>query len=136
MVSVRGRPVRGSSDRGGVRGAPHNARGVAFIEVENEDAILNLVAPMGVKVQWLVSSTPEHELLVEHVRGYEWPDGSVQVFAHGERESMKALRRLLVAEKDVPRTQMSLSGYWARGRSEDRFQAEKREPVGQIFLED
>ena len=28
---------------------------------------------------------------------------------------------------------MSVSAYWAYGRVEDAFQAEKRTPVGQIF---
>ena len=45
---------------------------------------------------------------------------------------MKALRRVFT-ERGVPRSDLSLSGYWAYGRAEDRFQAEKREPVGQIF---
>ena len=46
---------------------------------------------------------------------------------------MKALRRALLDERGLERAQVSLSGYWARGRTEDRFQAEKREPIGQIF---
>jgi NADPH-dependent ferric siderophore reductase len=53
------------------------------------------------------------------------------VFAHGERESMKAVRAALrprLTEQD----QLSLSGYWAYGRTEDRFQAEKREPIGRL----
>ena len=46
---------------------------------------------------------------------------------------MKELRRILHTEWGLDRRSMSLSAYWAKGRSEDRFQAEKREPVGQIF---
>ena len=44
---------------------------------------------------------------------------------------MKAVRAALktrLSERD----QLSLSGYWAYGRTEDTFQAEKREPIGQI----
>ena len=33
---------------------------------------------------------------------------------------------------DQPGGQLSLSGYWAAGRTEDVFQAEKRQPIGQI----
>ena len=61
----------------------------------------------------------------------EWPEGKVDVFAHGERESIKQVRRLL-KEREIPREQISISGYWAYGRTEDRFQAEKREPIGKI----
>ena len=46
---------------------------------------------------------------------------------------MKELRRVFFEEKGLERGQVSLSGYWARGRTEDRFQAEKREPIGQIL---
>ena len=38
-----------------------------------------------------------------------------------------------VAARGLDRAQVSLSGYWARGRTEDRFQAEKREPIGKIL---
>ena len=46
--------------------------------------------------------------------------------------SRKQLRRLLVKEAGIPREQISISAYWALGRIEDQFQAEKREPIGAI----
>ena len=55
------------------------------------------------------------------------------MFAHGEREAMKAVRDELLVRRGVPRGDLSLSGYWAFGRTEDRFQAEKREPVGVVL---
>ncbi|MGO1452757.1 MAG: SIP domain-containing protein, partial [Brevibacterium yomogidense] len=55
----------------------------------------------------------------------------VHVFAHGERESIKQVRGLL-KEHELSREQISISGYWAYGRNEDRFQSEKREPIGKI----
>jgi NADPH-dependent ferric siderophore reductase len=70
--------------------------------------------------------------LVDAVAGAAWPTGRVQVFAHGEREAMKRLRAVF-AERGVARQDLSLSAYWAYGRSEDTFQAEKRLPVGRIF---
>lgn len=112
---------------------PADAEGIAYIEVSSEDAILPLTAPDGVEVRWIVD--PEHgvDQLADAVRGATWKNGRVDVFVHGERESMKALRRVLFDERGLERAQVSISGYWARGRTEDRFQAEKREPVGQIF---
>jgi NADPH-dependent ferric siderophore reductase len=58
-----------------------------------------------------------------------------EVFAHGERESIKGLRALLHDDWGIDRRALSLSAYWALGRAEDGFQAEKREAVGQIFPE-
>lgn len=70
--------------------------------------------------------------LVEAVDALAWPEGRIQVFAHGERGAMKSLRPLLI-ERGVERADLSLSAYWAFGRTEDTFQAEKRLPIGQIF---
>ncbi len=46
---------------------------------------------------------------------------------------MKALRDIFFAQRGLERSQVSISGYWAYGRTEDRFQAEKREPIGVIL---
>lgn len=112
---------------------PADAVGRAFIEVESDDAILPLRAPAGVEVEWIVDPTHDADALAAVVRQCDWHAGEVQAFAHGERESMKALRRVLFDERGLDRSRVSLSGYWARGRTEDRFQAEKREPIGQIL---
>jgi NADPH-dependent ferric siderophore reductase len=112
---------------------PADAEGVAHIEVSHEDDLLELEAPVGVEVEWVLrGEVRSPELLAAMVDAGEWPeDATVQVFAHGERESMKALRAVFKA-RGVAREQLSLSGYWAYGRTEDRFQAEKREPIGRI----
>ena len=114
---------------------PRDAVGHALVEVATDADVQPVDAPAGVEVTWLLrGDTPagEASLLADAVTALDWPDGRVQVFAHGEREAMKALRRVF-AERGVPRADLSLSGYWAYGRTEDRFQAEKREPIGQIF---
>ncbi|MFB0835419.1 siderophore-interacting protein [Arthrobacter halodurans] len=113
-----------------------SARGIAYLEVAGPADELALAAPPGVAVHWLHRGgvfTPESTLLAAAVMEGAWLPGQVQVFAHGEREMVKALRRYLADEKGVDRRRMSLSAYWAFGRAEDTFQAEKREPIGQIF---
>ncbi|MGO2660195.1 siderophore-interacting protein [Mycetocola reblochoni] len=111
-----------------------DATGVALIEVGGPDDRLPLRHPDGVELRWLFRGDapagtvhPVAEALAE----LDWPTGDVQVFAHGEREQMKAVRAI-VASRGVDRARLSLSGYWAYGRSEDRFQAEKREPIGAV----
>lgn len=54
------------------------------------------------------------------------------MFCHVERGITKQLRRLLVKDAGIPRDRISISAYWALGRIEDQFQAEKREAVGRI----
>lgn len=114
---------------------PADARGHALLEVDGEADHLDLVAPEGVQVRWLHRGGAEPgttTLLADAVREIEWLDGDVQVFVHGERGAMKAIRRYLTDERGLDRSQLSLSAYWAYGRVEDAFQAEKREAVGQI----
>lgn len=113
---------------------PPDAVGVAFIEHDEHEPEQPVPAPERVAVQWIRRSDGDDgsTLLADAVDGFDWLDGDVQVFAHGERESMKALRDVF-KRREVPRQRLSLSGYWARGRTEDSFQAEKREPIGKIL---
>ncbi|HET8867865.1 MAG TPA: siderophore-interacting protein [Agrococcus sp.] len=115
---------------------PAHARGIALLEARDASEEIPLTRPAGVEVRWLHRGDAGQQstrVLAEAVAGLDWLDGRVQVFAHGERESMKALRDELFGRRGLERAQVSLSGYWALGRTEDRFQAEKREPVGQIL---
>jgi hypothetical protein len=65
----------------------------------------------------------------------DWPAGEVDAFVHGERGAVKELRDVLFKDHGLHRKQVSISGYWAYGRAEDAFQAEKKTPAGQIFPE-
>lgn len=115
---------------------PANAEGVAFIEVQDENDEIELTKPEGVELRWIHRKsefTPTSTKLAAEVMKYPWRSGLVQVFAHGEREVIKSLRRYLADDRGIDRRMMSLSAYWAYGRAEDTFQAEKKEPIGKIF---
>lgn len=117
-----------------------NEVGVAVLDVAGPGDHIEIAAPAGVELRWLERGgewTPESTTLADGVAEVEIPSGAdAQVFVHGERESMKDLRRLLMEKHGLDRKQMSLSAYWAYGRAEDEFQAEKRTPIGKIFPED
>ena len=118
-----------------IESLPEHARGVAFLEVDSDADVQEIAAPAGLEVVWLQrgdAPAGEGDLLVEAVRSAAWPDGRVDVFAHGERGYMKGLREVLFRERGLDRSQVSLSGYWAKGRVEDVFQAEKKLPIGKI----
>jgi NADPH-dependent ferric siderophore reductase len=103
------------------------ARGIVIAAVADEADRLLPEAPAGVTVVWV----DDDDELIAAVRGLDWPEGTPQVFAHGERETIKTIRTVL-KDHAVPREALSISAYWARGRAEDQFQAEKREPIGKI----
>jgi NADPH-dependent ferric siderophore reductase len=44
------------------------------------------------------------------------------------QQAVRAALKVRLGDGD----QLSLSGYWAAGRTEDAFQSEKRQPIGQI----
>ena len=118
-----------------IESLPAEARGKAYLEVDSEADIQSVGAPAGVEINWLLRrGTPagSSELLIDAVRNGEWLAGRVQVFAHGERGYMKALRDVFFVQRGLERSQVSLSGYWAKGRVEDDFQAEKQLPIGKI----
>ena len=118
-----------------IESLPREARGLAFLEVDGDADVLAINAPSGVELRWLRRSgvpAGAGTLLVTAIRDAAWPEGRVQVFAHGERGYMKGLREVFYAERGLDRAQVSLSGYWAKGRVEDAFQAEKKLPIGKI----
>jgi NADPH-dependent ferric siderophore reductase len=118
-----------------IEALPADATGLAFLEVGSEADIQPISAPAGLDITWLArNGTPagSSDLLIKAVAEAEWPGGTVDVFAHGERGYMKSLREVFFKQRGLERRQVSLSGYWAQGRVEDVFQAEKKLPVGQI----
>ncbi|QCB98720.1 siderophore-interacting protein [Arthrobacter sp. PAMC25564] len=118
-----------------IESLPQDARGLAFLEVDGDADLQPIEAPAGVELVWLMRGgvpAGSSELLVNAVRDAVWPEGRVHVFAHGERGYMKSLRDVLYVQRGLARGQVSLSGYWAKGRVEDDFQAEKKLPIGKI----
>ncbi len=119
-----------------VEALPEDAFGQVFLEVDGEADIQDIAAPPGMELVWLLREgepAGSSGLLIQAVTEAPWREGRVDVFVHGEREYMKALRDVLFKQRGLERSQVSLSGYWALGRNEDNFQAEKQEPIGRIL---
>lgn len=109
---------------------PEDAVGTALIQLDHAEDAQELRAPAGVEVRSVIG---EREQLLAEAAALDLADpAGLHVFCHAERGLTKQLRRLLVAERGIPRDRISISAYWALGRIEDQFQAEKREPVGNI----
>ncbi|MBA4860897.1 siderophore-interacting protein [Streptomyces sp. PSKA54] len=113
---------------------PEGAEVRAFLEVagpEEEQSI-----DSDAEVVWLHrGDRPVGEALVEAVRALEFPPGRVHAFVHGEAGFVKELRRLLRIEREIPREDLSVSGYWRRGHNEDGWQVAKREWTAEVEAE-
>ncbi|MFE2264665.1 siderophore-interacting protein [Streptomyces griseosporeus] len=105
---------------------PEGAVAHAFIEVAGPEEEQKIDS--GVDIVWLHRGDRRPgERLMEAVRALEFPAGRVHAFVHGEAHVVKELRRLLRVEREVPREDLSISGYWRLGHTEDGWQASKRE---------
>ncbi|MBX9395893.1 siderophore-interacting protein [Streptomyces sp. TRM72054] len=113
---------------------PDGAEVRAFVEVAGPEEEQKIDSDA--EVVWLHrGDRPIGEALVEAVRALEFPEGRVQAFVHGEAAFVKELRGLLRMERQIPREDLSISGYWRLGHNEDGWQAAKREWNARIEAE-
>ena len=104
------------------------ARALVFAEVEAAGHEYPLAAGPGVDVRWIYrDGTPYGERLVEAVLAEPWPGGDVEAFVHGNAEMVRPVRRYLLRNVDLPRDQLSVSGYWRAGHTDESWRASKRE---------
>ncbi|MEU1705793.1 siderophore-interacting protein [Streptomyces sp. NPDC005706] len=113
---------------------PAGARAHAFVEVAGPEEEQKIDSD--VEVVWLHrGNRPVGQALVEAVRALEFPAGRPHAFVHGEAAFVKELRRMLRVELQIPREDLSISGYWRLGHNEDGWQAAKREWNARIEAE-
>lgn len=118
---------------------PPDAVGRVFIEVAGAEDEMTLSAPEGVTLTWVHrggradlvddSRAGDRAPLIAAVRNAPWLPGRVQVFIHGEAQTvMHNLRPYIRKERGVDAAwASSISGYWRRGRTEETFRQWKRE---------
>jgi NADPH-dependent ferric siderophore reductase len=118
---------------------PDNAIGKVFIEVAGPEDEIPLKAPGGVGINWIYRGgradlVPEekagdHAPLIAAVKETNWLPGQVQVFIHGEAQTvMHNLRPYIRKQRGVEaKWAASISGYWRRGRTEETFRQWKRD---------
>lgn len=109
-----------------VESLPPRTRALVFVEVADPTEEQRWETKGDVTLTWLHhGSAPAGTTrsLLDAVRELEFPDGRPYVWLGGEAGQVKALRRHLVGEREVPRTDLYFCGYWRFGRTEDDAQA-------------
>ncbi|MEU9807565.1 siderophore-interacting protein [Mycobacterium sp. NPDC050853] len=116
-----------------------NVRAKVFIEVAGPQDEIQFDTRGDVDVVWVHRGGDADEVgegqagdnapLIAAVRAAEWLPGQVQVFIHGEAQTvMHNLRPYIRKERGVgPKWASSISGYWRRGRTEETFRVWKQE---------
>lgn len=96
---------------------PAGTRARVFVEVGEDSHRQDLPTAADAEITWLVrggAPAGTTDLLEQAVRGMEWLPGKVFVWAAGEAVTLKGIRRHLAAERQVPREQTHITGYWRR----------------------
>lgn len=107
---------------------PADAEGAALIEVPALSSAIPLVAPRGVHVTWVPADARGiGAALVEATRAIAFDAGTVDAFVHGEAGFVKQLRTLLRVDRGVTKEQLSVSGYWRVGATEEGWRDGKAE---------
>lgn len=122
----------------GLKRLPDGATATAYIEIEAEDRKFELPARDGVDIHWVIRNGATHGTeLSRVVRQAGVPDGkNTSWFIHGVAEMIKEMRRFLFVESEVPKQDVSISGYWRIGMTEDQWQASKRDFNAEIEAEE
>ena len=107
---------------------PGSASGYAVVQVDAPPYRQELPTPPGVELTWLYRSDPTHPSLAEAVKALPWLEGRAHAFVHGEAHAvMHEIRPYLLRERNLPRADVSISGYWRQGRTEEAFREWKAE---------
>lgn len=100
--------------------SPADLRAEVYLEIPDAADAQELAAPAGVNLHWLVRSDPHDRpgvLALETVRAAQLPAGPSYTFVAGESELPTGLRRHLVNDRKVPKSDISFTGYWRHGRA-------------------
>ncbi len=108
---------------------PRDAQGIAIFEITAPEDQQEIDIPKGIQVHWLIQPDPHHPSTAQEelIRAMPWPSGRVQTCIAGESGVIRALRGFLANEKQMPRDDTYISGYWKIGLVEDEHQIAKRD---------
>ena len=101
---------------------PTGAAATVFCEVDGPADEIPLASAGDVAVLWLHrgdAPAGSTTLLDDAVRAWDWPEGRVQAFVHGESALLKTLRPYV--RERVDRADLSVSAYWRAGETEEGF---------------
>lgn len=105
-----------------------------LVEVDGAADELELASAGERHVVW-VHRRGQHDvdrLLADAVAGLVRPPGRVHAFVHGEAVSVRALRTLLLREWEVPPEDLSLSPYWRRSYTDERWREVKKAWLAEV----
>ena len=97
--------------------------------VDDEGCELDLPSQGDVSITWLHREGVDdiEALLPDAVAAMNFPEGSFDVFVHGEAAEVRAVRQHLLAERDINTDRASISPYWRRTYTDEAWREIKRD---------
>ncbi|MDQ2623219.1 MAG: siderophore-interacting protein [Actinomycetota bacterium] len=116
---------------------PDGAVVFAMFEVEDAREEVPLPGPGNLKLTWLHRQGRERspDPLLDAVRNLELPPGRGQGFVHGEATMVREIRKHLLTERGMERSDLSATGYWKYRRTEEGWREDKPEWKRQAELD-
>jgi NADPH-dependent ferric siderophore reductase len=106
---------------------PAGRPALVVVVVDGPDDELVLDSPGEVDLTWLHrgAEADSTDRLVATVAALTFPPGRGQVFVHGEAGETRAVRRHLLGDRGLPKEGASISPYWRRGHTDERWREVK-----------
>lgn len=114
----------------GLEQLPAGVPAFAVVVVDDADGELPLSTSADLHLTWLhrADAAPgDVDQLLRGVEALDVPTGRTQVFVHGEAYEVRSIRKHLVGERGIPKSDTSISPYWRRGRDDEAWRQVKRE---------
>lgn len=110
---------------------------LAVLVVDDAESHLDLDGPGALEVTWVhrAADPANPDQLLRAVEALRFPTGRPQVFVHGEAGEVRAVRRHLLADRGVPRDGASISPYWRREFTDERWREVKRDWLAETELD-
>lgn len=118
---------------------PAGAPVTVVLEVEDASGRCEIASPGELTVHWVhragVDGAELDALLADAVAALPRPTGTLSAFVHGEAESIRAVRRVLLGQGRVAPELLSCSPYWRRGHTDEQWRTVKRDWVREMHAD-
>ena len=116
---------------------PEDGRALVFLVVDGPANEIDMPSRPNVDIVWLHrrdAAAPD-QLLVDAVARASFPDGTYDVFVHGEAGETRAVRKHLIADRGFDATGASISPYWRRTFTDEDWRQVKRQWIAEQALD-
>ncbi len=110
---------------------PEGALAVVRVLCDGPEFQLDLASPGNLDVAWVhrLGDGRDDELLAEAVRAIPFLRGRVHAFVHGEAVAIREIRKHLLVDRGLSRSDMSCSPYWRRDMTDEAWREVKKDFV-------